>query len=166
MRTSPQTLTWCKALLKVGSHIFRMTSEERSWMENAEMQQRKQRKDLTQRTHQTGLHSIKLLTLLGKTWLRQGLWNVLMGHILDPRRVTGNFQKPTVIAFYQMGERIERDWFVLFQEKNPVFFTCSSLSSPSSWLSKYTIMLLLPILQQSTFSMKLLAHFYALWKSG
>ncbi len=34
---------------------------------------------------------------------KQGLWNVLMGHILDPRRVTGNFQKPTVIAYYQMG---------------------------------------------------------------
>ncbi len=69
-------------------------------------QRRKQRKDLTQRTHQTGLHPIKLLTLLGKTWLRQGLWNVPMGHILDPRWVTGDFQKPTFIAYYQMGRQL------------------------------------------------------------
>ncbi len=61
-------------------------------------QRRKQRKDLTQRTHQTGLHPIKLLALLGKTWLRQDLWNVLMGHILDPRRVTGDSKKTLLLS--------------------------------------------------------------------
>ncbi len=60
------------------------------------------------KTHQTGLHPIKLLTLLGKTWLTQGLWNVPMGHILDPRRVTGDFQKPTVFAYYQIGRELSK----------------------------------------------------------
>ncbi len=45
-----------------------------------------------------------------------------------PRRVTGDFQKPTVIFFLSNGERIEREWFVLFQEfqeQISVFFTYS-----------------------------------------
>ncbi len=29
-----------------------------------------------------------------------------MGHILDPRRVTGDFQKSTVIAYYQIGREL------------------------------------------------------------
>ncbi len=84
-----------------------------------------QRKDLTQRTHQTGLHPIKLLALLGKTWLRQGLWNVLMGHILDLRRVTCDSQMPTVIAYYQIGRELSETGLLYSKKANEEYcFTC------------------------------------------
>ncbi len=46
--------------------------------------------------------------------------------ILDLRRVTGNFQKSTVIAFYQMGRELSETGLLYSKNKKiAVFFTCS-----------------------------------------
>ncbi len=103
----------------VGKHFWKWRATSSGWNQKRGVRWRTQRcsrgKTLPRGPIRLACPPIKLLTLLGKTWLRHGLWNVLMGHILDPTRETGDFQKPTFITYFQIG-RIELDWFVIFQE--------------------------------------------------
>ncbi len=74
------------------------------------MQQgRKQRKDLTQRTHQTGPHQIT-------DTFRQNMTKT--GPLKC--RLTGNFQKPSVIAYYQMGRKLSETGCYILRKLNEI----------------------------------------------